>query len=277
MVHSASVRFLETYSDLAVGPLTAVIQQGNEMQAVQAMRALAFLGTYDALDLAATHADSMNESRGAVRLWAAKASGQLVRRMVGNAAIPVGQLNSVVTQLSRAALAEDDWLTLHWTLDALFAADTPAAHTQQIRVFERIVERITSSDPPDVNMVWVARRGVIRARELYLAPPNVRPISQADRTTYVSNLAPVLGDLLTVTSTEWAMGQADRRTKRVLADAILTIETMLSLADSAVRPAVDAPTTSLHRSWQDGNESGFKADVNRWNAVLSNPPYVRIP
>ncbi len=286
---AATAPFRKGYSAILITELTPVIKGKDLQRAVNAMQVIRFTRTPESVDVLIERSNAATEPDAGKRLAAASILADSFEDLDASNAY----LETAARRLRDAASTEPDWIALQQKLAAISTAakrkDLPPDNARNIRKAQAeavaaVAKSIKSNTTADERMQALQRALIGVRNELLL-------LQQADRTAASKTLAPAMGDLLTASSAQWAAGHAGGSSSGSrgvevnpalapsYAAVVNSCEVMLRLIDRAERPQAyanakpDADARVLANAWDAGDKAKFDAEVKRWNAIVSAPPY----
>lgn len=270
MTNSAGASFLSTYSSKIVPALRDVLKRNtDEYRAVLAAKVLGFLSTPDALEELCQWSDSMIEKRVAVRLWAARGSQLLIRRLSADAAaggMNERQINSSLRKLQDAASSEVDWLVMYRQFQAMAAANTETGRQRQIDAFKAVAKRLKENGGEHSKLMDALSRVMYSFRNQFLL------LNQQQQRQFGAQLAPQLGNILDVATVHWDAAQGDPEAKLIYGQAVQQSENLLRFIHTTIQ-GQQPPSTALYTAWSTGNRPKLEGDSKSWQNVLNAPPY----
>ena len=155
---SATPVFRRAYAAAVVEALGPVIEDESTFRAVNALQAIRFLRTPEAVEVVVTHADPNRQRDSARRLVAAG----LLAAAIADADLNPAQLDGTTREIASIASAESEWMILLQSMEALDAianlpnapaASIDLARRSQVATLEGAVSRMKGS-PELVEAVY---------------------------------------------------------------------------------------------------------------------------
>jgi hypothetical protein len=155
---SATPIFLRAYGDAVIAEIQPVIAGSDTFRAINAMQAVRFLRTPDAVSLILDHADPDRETDASKRLVAAG----LLASAITDAELNPAQLDGTTRRIASVAAAESEWMILLQSMEALDsiarlpnapAASVALARRSQVSTLEGAISRMKGS-PELVEAVY---------------------------------------------------------------------------------------------------------------------------
>lgn len=187
---SATPVFLRGFSEVLIAELQPVVAGPDTFRAVNALQAIRFLRTADAVSAILDHADSDRESDAAKRLVAAG----LVAPAIADAELNSAQLDGITRRIASVAAAETEWMILLQSMEALDtiarlsdAPDTSVAlaRRSQVATLEGVISRMKGS-PELVEAVY---RTLLELRNQLVR------MGARDRTQFARQFGPVFASV----------------------------------------------------------------------------------
>lgn len=255
--------FRYEYAQAALPQLQEIISGDNPLTAVNAMLVVGFLGTERALETIVDHCDIEDEPRFHVRLWAAKALVIAVEQE----SIAERDVNRALRRFGHAAGREEKWLILRRQFQALASVNGPVSREVQLSVLGDTADRMMQSGNIPCELMQAVYPALKRMRDDLIV------LGRNEQQSFGRVLAPVLCDICSVAQAHWDNAQDDLVAKIAYGGAVQISESMLQLIDPELRPGQRAPKTALGRAWKDRDEPRFSADHDKWQSIISKPPY----
>lgn len=270
MTNNAGASFLSAYSSKIVPALRDVLKKNkDEYRAVLAAKVLGFLSTPDALEELCQWLDSDMEKRSAVRLWAARGSQLLIRRLAADAAaggMNERQINTALRRLQDAASREDDWLVMYRQFQAMAAANTETGRQRQVDAFKAVATRLKRSDGEQSKLMDALSRVMFSFRNQFLL------LNQQQQRSFGAQLAPLLGEVFDIALVDWDTAQANPEAKLIYGQAVQQCENLLRFIHTTIQ-GQQPPSSALFTAWNANNRAKFESDTKSWRNVLTQPPY----
>jgi hypothetical protein len=256
--------FREEYSRVVIERVERIVDNDASIfVAINALQAAALLGTESAARLMLNRADPDIESRPQVRLWAAHG----IRTVIREGALDEARLPTILRELSRVASRETDWMVLHRHFEAFAAVNLPAARDRQLTLLGEVLDRIERDNSSPHELMRSVHAMLVLFRDQFIN------LSSTDQRPFGTAAAPHLARVFDVASKHWERLDRDHPLASPYSGAVAMSERMLRLIDQQVRGAGAAPNTSIESAWNERNRTNFVQGIERWMAVVSQPPY----
>lgn len=274
---AASPNFRKAYGAALVAELSPIVKGSDLHRALNAMQALRFSRTPEALDVIIERTNVAAEPSAAKRI----AAGSLVADAFEDLDAANAYFDPVARRLRDAAVAETDWLALQQKLAAMGAAarrkDLPSDNARNIRraqaeAISSIAKAIKSSGGADGRMQAIQRTLVGLRNDLLL-------MQTADRSAIAKVLAPALSDLIGCAEVHWESAHANPTLSASYGSMLNNCEVLLRLIDRGERPQAyagtkpDGDTRVLTPAWEAKDKAKFEAEAKRWAGIVAAAPY----
>lgn len=274
---AATPNFRKAYGQILIVELAPVAKGSDLHRALNAMQALRFSRTPEALDVIIERTTVASESNPAKRIAAASLAADAFEDLdASNAAF-----ETAARRLRDAAVAETDWLALQQKLAAIGAAarrkELPAENARNVRrtqaeAIASVAKAMKASSTADSRMRAIQRTLVGLRNDLLV-------MQSADRSAVAKVLAPALADLLACANAQWDAAHADPTLSASYASVLNNCEVLLRLIDRGERPQAYAGTKPegdarvLGPAWDAKDKAKFEAEANRWAGIVAAAPY----
>ena len=187
---SATPVFLRSYGEAVIDRLQPVIAGTDTFRGINALQAVRFLGSPDAVSLILDHADPDRESDDSKRLVAAG----LLASAITDADLNPAQLDGTTRRIASVAAAESEWMILLQSMEALDtiarlpnapAASVALARRSQVSCLEGAISRMKGS--PD--LVEAVYRTLLELRNQLVR------MSARDRADFARQFGPVFASV----------------------------------------------------------------------------------
>jgi hypothetical protein len=274
---AATPSFRKAYGAALLAELTPVVKGSDLHRALNAMQALRFSRTPEALDAILERTAVANESNSAKRIAAASLAADAFEDLDASNAY----FETAARRLRDAAVGETDWLALQQKLAAIGTAarrkELPAENARNVRksqaeAIASIAKAMRASSTAEPRMQAIQRTLVGLRNDLLV-------MQSADRSAVAKVLAPALSDLIACANAQWDAAQADATLSASYASALNNCEVLLRLIDRGERPQAYAGTKPegdarvLGPSWESKDKAKFEAEATRWAGIVSAAPY----
>lgn len=274
---AASPSFRKAYGAVLITELSPVVKGSDLHRSLNAMQALRFTRTSEALDVILERTAVASESNPAKRIAAASLAADAFEDLDASNAY----YETAARRLRDAAVNETDWLALQQKLAAIGAAarrkDLPADNARNVRkaqaeAIASLAKGMKASAAADVRMQAIQRTLVGLRNDLLV-------MQSADRSAVSKILAPALSDLIACANAQWDGAHADATMSASYASVLNSCEVLLRLIDRGERPQAYAGTKPegdarvLGPAWESKDKAKFQAEANRWAGIVSAAPY----
>ena len=274
---AASPNFRKAYAVILITELSPVVKGSDLHRSLNAMQALRFSRTPEALDLIIERTAVASEPSAAKRIAAASLAGDAFEDLDASNAY----YETAARRLRDAAVSETDWLALQQKLAAIGAAarrkDLPADNARNVRkaqaeAIASLAKGMKASAKADARMQAIQRTLVGLRNDLLV-------MQSADRSAVSKVLAPALSDLVASATAQWDAAHADATMAASYASVLNNCEVLLRLIDRGERPQAYAGTKPegdarvLGPSWDAKDKAKFEAEATRWAGIVSGAPY----
>lgn len=274
---AATPNFRKAYGQILVVELAPVAKGSDLHRALNAMQALRFSRTPEALDVIIDRTTVAGESNPAKRIAAASLAADAFEDLDASNAY----FETAARRLRDAAVSETDWLALQQKLAAIGAAarrkELPADNARNVRkaqaeALASIAKAMKASSTAEARMQAIQRTLVGLRNDLLV-------MQSADRSAVAKVLAPALSDLLACASAQWDTAHADATLSASYASALNNCEVLLRMIDRGERPQAYAGTKPegdariLGPAWDSKEKAKFEAEANRWAGIVTAAPY----
>lgn len=274
---AASASFRKAYGAVLVTELSPVVKGSDLHRALNAMQALRFSRTPEALDVIIERTAVASESNPAKRIAAASLAADAFEDLDASNAY----FETAARRLRDAAVNETDWLALQQKLAAIGNAarrkELPADNARNVRkaqaeTIASLARGMKASAAADLRMQAIQRTLVGLRNDLIV-------MQSADRSAVAKILAPALSDLVACANAQWDAAHADATLSASYASVLNNCEVLLRLIDRGERPQAYAGTKPegdarvLGPAWDSKDKAKFAAEANRWAGIVSAAPY----
>ena len=266
--------FRTVYAEILLPRLKVLIDGPETSQAINAQQVASRLGTDSAVTLLDAHVDIQDESRAAVRLWAAEGMGT----MVDNPSVNAVRITRALRRLAGAARNETSWAVLNQQLRTLGAAVASSRKEQPER---EEIQRTGRTLQADVLANAIDRMGNGQVDFILAIEPTTRRLLQQFLATelfetqrdLIIKTAPALSGLYGATLDSWDGLQADKRLGQVAGRSLNSGEVVIVLMDNALM----GQSTEAHPDYEKAISSGRRDVVEKgrdsWSNLADRPAY----
>jgi hypothetical protein len=274
---AATASFRKAYGQIIIVELGAVAKGSDLRRALNAMQALRFTRTPEALDVVIERTAPASEPNAAKRIAAASLVADAFEDLDASNAY----YETAARRLRDASGAETDWIALQQKLSAIGAAarrkELPADNARNVRkaqaeAIAAVAKAIKSQSKADARMQAIQRTLVGLRNDLLV-------MQSADRSAVAKVLAPALSDLVGGAAAQWDSAHADAALTGSYASVLNNCEVLLRLIDRGERPQAYAGTKPegdarvLGSAWESKDKAKFEAEATRWAGIVSAAPY----
>jgi hypothetical protein len=232
------------------------------------------LGTDSAVTTLSRHLSQSQESREAVRIWAAAS----LRPLVVEPNVTASRLTRAMSDLGRAATTEPSWPALRKQLETIAAAVNNGrtqeegrdeimrvARTEQARLMAIAVKRLGDGD---LDMLMVITPHLQHVQQQFLDQDSADALNELAK-SMVPVLTPMYGSILS----QWDAIRADDQATLLGGRSLEKAEVLVVLMNNYLTDGNAAASPKYQQALARNQKDVVEAGQARWGSLGSSPPY----